>query len=236
MNVEEVMTTHVVTVEPGDTVLHAARLMLQHRISGLPVVDPGGALVGIVTEGDFLRRAEIGTQRKRPRWLEYLLSPGKRAEEYVHSHGRKVSEVMTPDPRTVTEDAALDDVVKVMEAQRIKRLPVLRDGKLVGIVTRANLLRAFASLAQEVGPPARDDETIRKWLIADLEARKWAPVPLLNIMVRNGIVELWGTITDERQRQAIVVAAENIPGVKGVRDHLAWIDPMSGHVPARARR
>ena len=230
MNAEEVMTTRVISVAPSDTILHAARLMLQHRISGLPVVGPGEDLVGVVTEGDFMRRVELGTQQKHSRWIEYLLTPGKRADEYVHSHGRKVSEVMTCDPRTVAEDTPLEEVVKVMEKHGIKRLPVVRNGKLVGIVTRSNLLRALVSLAQEVGPPARDDATIRNWLMADLEKRNWAPLPLLNIVVRNGIVELWGTIMDERQRQAIVVAAENIPGVKGVRDHLTWVDAMSGMV------
>lgn len=230
MNAEDVMTTRVISVEPDDTILHATRLMLQHRISGLPVVDAGGNLVGVVTEGDFIRRVELGTQRRRPRWIEYLLSPGKRADEFVHSHGRKVGEVMTRDPRTVEEDTVLEEIVKLMEKHAIKRLPVMRKQKLVGIVTRANLLRALASLAQEVGPPARDDATIRDWLMADLNKRDWAPLALLNIVVRNGFVELWGTITDERQRQAIIVAAENIPGVKGVRDHLAWVDAMSGMV------
>ena len=230
MRAEDVMTARVISVTPTDTILHAARLMLQHKISGLPVVDASGSLVGVVTEGDFMRRVELGTQRRRPRWIEYLLTPGKRADEYVHSHGRKVGEVMTHDPLTVGEEAALDEIVKVMEKRRIKRLPVVRDGKLVGIVSRANLLRALASLAREVEPPARDDATIRNWLVADLEQRAWAPLALIDIVVRNGIVELWGTITDERQRQAIVVAAENIPGVKGVRDHLVWIDIMSGTV------
>lgn len=230
MNAEDVMTTHVITVAPNDTILRAVRLMLQNRISGLPVVETDGRLVGIVTEGDFLRRVELGTQRTRPRWIEYLQSLGKRADEYVHSHGRKVGEVMTYDPRTVQDNAPLEEVVRIMEKHQIKRLPVMRDEKLVGIVTRANLLRALASLAQEVGPPAADDAAIRRWLMADLEQRDWAATPFLNIIVRNGIVELWGSIMDERQRQAIVVAAENIPGVKEVRDHLAWVDTLSGMV------
>jgi CBS domain-containing protein len=230
MNAEDVMTTRVISVSPDDSILHAARLMLQQRISGLPVVDADRGIVGIVSEGDFLRRVELGTQRRRPRWIEYLLTAGKRADEYVHAHGRKVGEVMTHDPKTIEESTPLDEVVEIMERCRVKRLPVVRNGKLVGIITRANLLRALASLAQEVEPPARDDATIRNWLMADLEKRDWAPLALISIVVRNGIVELWGTITDERQRQAITVAAENIPGVKGVRDHLAWMDSMSGAV------
>ncbi len=230
MKAKDVMTTRVVSVEPDATVLRAARLMLQNRISGLPVVDAGGALVGIVTEGDFLRRAETGTERKRPRWIENLLTSGKRADEYTHTHARRVDEVMSLDPLTVAEDVPLDEVVKVMEQHRIKRLPVMRGQKIVGIISRANLLHAFASVAKEMGPPAPDDATIRSRLLAELDKQKWAPLALIDVVVRNGVVELWGTITDERQRQALAVAAENIPGVKGVRDHLAWVEPMSGMV------
>ena len=222
------MTSRVVTVEPGVPVLHAARLMLQNRISGIPVVDAGGDLVGIVTEGDLLRRVETGTERRRPRWLEFLLSSGKQADEYVHTRGRKVEDVMTHDARTVAEDVPLDEIVKVMEKHHIKRLPVMRGPKLVGIVSRANLLHALACLAEEAAPAAPDDATIRRQLLSELAKQDWAPHSRLNILVRNAIVDLWGTITDERQRQALIVAAENTPGVKGVRDHLAWIELYSG--------
>ncbi len=230
MKAKDVMSHRVISVEPGATILQAIRLMLQNRISGLPVVDAGGRLAGIVTEGDFLRRAETGTERKRPRWIENLLTSGKRADEYVRTHARKVEEVMTRDPLTVVEDVPLEEVVKVMEKHRIKRVPVVRGQKVIGIVSRANLLHALASVAKEVGPPAHDDEAIRNRLMAELDKQKWAPVPLLNIVVRNGMVELWGTITDERQRQALTVVAENIAGVKGVRDNLAWVEPVSGMV------
>jgi CBS domain-containing protein len=230
MKAGDIMTRNVVSIDPDSTVLQAVRLMLQHRISGLPVVDKSGALVGIVTEGDFLRRAETATERKRPRWLEFIMGPGRLADEYVKSHARKVSEVMTPEPQTVSEDAPLEEVVQRMEKHRIKRLPVVRDKKLVGIVSRANLLHALASLAPSAPPPAASDGSIRDRLLTELSSQKWAPIGALNVMVRNGVVELWGTITDERERQALIVAAENIPGVKAVRDHLAWVEPTSGMV------
>ena len=228
MKVKDVMTRQVISIEPGMSVRQAAQLMLQRRISGLPVIDKAGRLVGIVTEADFLRRAETGTQRRRARWLEFLMGPGPLADEYVHTHGRKVEEVMTPDPETVAEDGELDEVVQLMEKRRIKRLPVVRGKRVVGIVSRANLLHALVSAGRDVKPPTPNDEAIRERLLADLNNQRWAP--LINVVVRNGIVELWGSLTDERQRQAVVVAAENISGVKVVRDHLAWIDPMSDMV------
>ena len=230
MKAKDVMTSPVVTVEADDTVLQAVRIMLQRRMSGLPVVDKQGRLIGIVTEGDFLRRAETGTQRRRPRWLEFLVGPGRLAVEYTHAHGRKVGEVMTPEPVTVAEDAPLEDLVRLMEKRQIKRLPVVRGQQLVGIVSRANLLHALASVAREAKPAEQSDEAIRTLLLSELGKQPWAPVALINPIVRNGVVELWGTITDERERQALVVAAENVPGVKAVRDHLAWVDASSGMV------
>src|SRR5579864_9707198 len=157
MRVKDVMTPNVVCVGADEPVLKAARLMLQNRISGLPVIDKDGELVGIVTEGDFLRRSELGTQRQRPKWLEFIVGPGKLAEDYVHASGRKVEEIMTPEPCVVGEDVALEHVVELMERRRIKRLPVVRDGRLVGIVSRANLMHALASLAGEAQPSAGPD-------------------------------------------------------------------------------
>jgi CBS domain-containing protein len=228
MKAKDVMTSPVVSVEPDDSVLQAVRIMLQRHISGLPVIDKEGRLVGIVTEGDFLRRAETGTQRRRPRWLEYLLGPGRLADEYTRTHGRKVHEIMTADPLTVSEDTPLDEIVRTMEKRRIKRLPVLRGAEVVGIVSRANLVHALAGLAGEVKPTTASDQAIRDRIIAELAGQTWAPTALINVIVRDGVVELWGTITDERERQAIIVAAENAPGVKAVKDHLAWVDTMSG--------
>src|SRR5262249_18475060 len=154
-----------------------------------PVVDDKGSLVGIVTEGDFLRRAETGTERKRPRWLEFFTRPGRLADEYVQSHGRKVSEVMTPDPVTVAEDTSMEEIVRLMEGRRIKRLPVLRAGKVVGIVSRANLLHALAAVGREAPPSQKDDQTIRARILANLAKQPWAPRNLIDVTVRNGAVE-----------------------------------------------
>jgi CBS domain-containing protein len=227
MKVKDVMTTPVLSVEPDSSILAAVRIMLERRISGLPVVEKD-RLVGIVTEGDFLRRAETGTQKQHPRWLEFLLGPGRLADEYTRSHGRKVGDVMTFDPITVTEETTLDEVVRIMEKHRVKRLPVVRGDTLIGIVSRANLVHALAGVARELQPSAKGDAAIRERLLAELAKQPWAPVALIDVLVRDGTVELWGTITDDRQRQAIAVAAENIAGVKAVQDHLVWVEPTSG--------
>ena len=230
MRAEDVMTREVIAVDPDATVMEAARVMLEHHISGLPVVDKQGKLVGVLSEGDFLRRRETRTERRRGRWLEFLMGPGRVAEEYTHSHGRKVSEVMTPEVHTVNETASLEDVVEIMEHKRIKRVPVMCGEQVVGIITRSNLMQAMVSLAREAPPPAADDAVIRSRLLAEIDKQQWAPAATVNVVVRDGVVELWGMIVDERQRDALKVAAENIPGVKAVKDHLVWMEPGSGLV------
>jgi CBS domain-containing protein len=228
MQVKDMMTSPVISVEPDASIWQAVRIMLQRRISGLPVIDKHGRLVGMVSEGDFLRRAETGTQRRRPNWLEFLMGPGRLADEYTRSHGRKIQDIMTPDPVTVTEKTLLDEVVRTMEQRRIKRLPVVRGNEVVGIVSRANLMHALAGIARELVPSTATDEAIRAQLLTELAKEPWAPVALIDVVVRNGVVELWGTITEERQRQALIAAAENVPGVKAVQDRLCWVDAMSG--------
>jgi CBS domain-containing protein len=230
MKAEDVMTRDVISIAPDATVLQAARLMLQHHISGLPVVDKDGKLVGVLSEGDFLRRRETRTEHKRSRWLEFLMGPGRIAAEYSHSHGSKVAEVMTTEVQTVDELTALEDIVDLMERKRIKRVPVVCGGQLVGIVTRSNLMHAMVSMARVAQPSAKDDVTIREKLLAEFQKEIWAPAAMTNVVVRDGVVELWGVIVDERQREAMKVAAENIPGVKAVNDHLVWVEPTSGMV------
>jgi CBS domain-containing protein len=230
MRAADIMTPDPVCISPDASISEAIGVMLERKFSGLPVADAGGSLVGIVTEGDLLRRTETATQRKRPRWIEFLLGPGRLASEYVQTAGRKVSDVMTSEVRTVAEDAPLDAIVHLMERYQIKRVLVVRDRKLVGIVTRANLLQALASVAGETKAGPASDASIRERLYAELKNQPWAPIGLINIVVRNGVVHLSGTLFDERHRGAIRVAAERIPGVTGIEDHLVWVDPMSGMV------
>lgn len=228
MKASEIMTPGVYTIKPDTSVRDAARLMIERGISGLPVVDAAGQVVGIVTEGDFLRRAETSTEWRRPRWLEVLLGPGRLASDYVRTHARKVEEIMTRDVVTVSADTPLQDVVGIMERRRIKRVPVVRDGAVVGIISRANLVQALARLAEEAPPSRPDDEAMRARIIAELEKQEWAPRSLINVIVRDGVAELWGTILDEKERDAVRVLVENVPGIAGVQDHMIWVEPMSG--------
>jgi len=228
MDVRDVMTSNVLSVSPQESVVVAAKLMLQKKISGLPVVDDLGELVGIVTEGDFLRRTEIGTKRQRPKWVEFFVGPGRLADEYIRFSGRKVSDVMTRDVQTATPETPLSEAVRIMERHHIKRLPVIENGRMIGIVTRANLLHAMASFVDEVGPSRPEDTAIRERLLAELATQPWTPVSTIDVTVRDGVVHLSGAITEERQRQALRVAAENIPGVKKVEDYVTWIEPLSG--------
>src|SRR5262245_45309055 len=171
MKASDVMTRRIVSIGPDDSVVRAARLMLQNHISGLPVVDATGALAGIVTEGDFLRRTELDTRQHGPRWIELLLGPGRLASEYVRASGRKVSDVMTRQLRTISSDTPLKEVVSLMERYHIKRLPVVDNGKLVGIVSRANLLHALANRAADTPERPHDDQTIRDRLLTELEGQ-----------------------------------------------------------------
>jgi CBS domain-containing protein len=230
MKAKDVMTPDVLTVTEDTSVLEAIRLMLQRRISGLPVVDASGALVGMVTEGDLLRRAEIGTERHRARWIEFLAGPGRQADEYAHAHGRKVRDVMTREVHTIPEHAALNDALDSMERYHVKRVPVMRGLKMIGLITRSNLLRAIAGLARATRPESADDAAIHDSLVAELKKQPWAPTASIDVAVANGVVTFTGAILDDRQRNALRVAAENIPGVKKVEDHLVWIEPMSGTV------
>lgn len=230
MKAQDIMSRRVITVRRDSELREAIATMLEHGISGLPVTDENGALVGMLTEGDLLRRSELGTQRHRPRWLEFLIGPGKLAAEYTHAHGRTVADAMSESLYYATPDMPLQQVVEMMEKQRIKRVPVLEDGRLVGIITRANLLRALALAAPALPAVSPSDEQIRQQLETELAASAWAPRSMLNVTVQNGAVHLYGTILDGREREALCVAARNIPGVTAVHDHLVWCEPTSGMV------
>lgn len=229
MRIRDIMSKPVITVARTATLAEAIHRMLDAHVSGLPVVDEAGGLVGVISEGDLLRRAEMGTQPQHSRWLEWLIQPGRLASEYVRANGRLVHELMTLEPVTVDEDAPLQEAVSLMERWRIKRLPVMgRDG-LVGIVTRADIIRGLAGfLAPAYEEQATSDAEIRSRILAELAAQSWAPTAALDIEVENGVVRLRGTIFDERERDALRVAAENVVGVRRVEDHLVWVEPNTG--------
>ena len=224
MRADQIMTRQLITVGPETPVVEAANAMLQHHVSGLPVIDAAGKLIGIISEGDFIRRVEIGTQRERGRWLRFLVGAGRVAADFVHERGRKVREIMTPDPVTIAEDTPLTEIVSALDQHDIKRLPVVRREKLVGIVTRSDLLRAVADLARDLPDSTADDDKIRTRVRESIESSDWAP-SRFNVIVRDRVVYLSGIVTDERCRQAAIVAAENVAGVSQVKDELCSYPP-----------
>ncbi|WP_188263263.1 CBS domain-containing protein [Azospirillum tabaci] len=227
MKAADIMTRQVVTIGPDATVTEAAKRMLENRISGLPVCDSNGRLLGVISEGDLLRRTETGTVRRASWWLAMFAGAPNQAADYTKSHGRHVRDAMTESLISVTEETPLDEVVRLMEGNRIKRVPVLNNGKLVGIISRANLLHVLASIAPDVSPAAADDRVVRDRLLETLRAQPWAPEISENIVVRNSVVHLWGSVRTEAQRDAIRVAAENTPGVTRVENHLIIVDHVA---------
>lgn len=219
MKARDVMVSPVITLKPTTTVKEAAKLFLDRHISAAPVVDEKGKVIGIVSEGDLLHRVEAGTETQRPWWLRILASEEAVAQDYIRTHGRRVEDVMTRDVITVSPDTPLQEIANLLESKRIKRVPVLSNGQLVGIVSRANIIQAVASARKGLEIPV-SDSAIRERLLAHLNAQPWAHTFLLNVTVNDGVVDLWGSARSEVEKKAIRVAAESIPGVRAVNDHL----------------
>jgi CBS domain-containing protein len=218
MKARDVMVRAVVTTSPDTTVEKLARLMINLRISGVPVMDKDGRLVGMVTEGDLLRRVETGTERHRPRWSEPFSSNSRLAAEYIKSHAKRVADIMTREVCSVGELATLGEIADLLEAKHIKRVPVVHDGKIVGIVSRADLLKVLVSGGAGT-ENEEQDRAIRALLLAELREQKWADASEGRVVVSDGIVHLWGIVGSENERRALRIAAENTPGVRGVEDH-----------------
>lgn len=220
------MSVKVVTVSPSASVRDVAALMVEKHLSGLPVLNDSGKLVGIVSEGDLLRRPEIGTEKHRRRWASFFVGADEQAREFTKSHGLRVADIMTEQVTHVSESTSLGDIVELMEKHKVKRLPVLSEGKLVGIVSRVDLLRALAlTHAEPVPQPAHTDAAIRAAMNDVLANEEWAMSAMVNVIVSEGVVNLWGVVDSNDQRRALRVAAENIPGVTAVEAHLSFSLP-----------
>jgi CBS domain-containing protein len=220
MLARDVMVSPVITVGVDATVHDVARTLLENRISAVPVLDGKGKLAGIVTEGDLMHRVEAGTERRPSRWLEVLQGNWTLADDYVKSHTTKIADIMTRDVITALPDTPLHEIAALLERRRIKRVPIIgSNGDLVGIVSRANLLQAVATARPklEVNLP---DSAIRQKIVDHLKQQRWAHAYNLNVTVSNGVVDLWGVVESDAERKALHVAAENVPGVAMVNDHL----------------
>ena len=221
MQAIDIMTNEVIAIDENATVPAVAKLLAERGISAVPVVDKDNQVIGMVSEGDLLHRAETGTERRRPWWLDMMASTNKLAGDYIKSHSGKVKDVMTRNVLSVTETTPVADIAFLLETNRIKRVPVVRDGILVGIVSRANLVRALAmTISEPVSGSDAEDRTIREKLLAELKAQRWAEISPANVTVKDGVVHLWSSYLSEQEKQALIVAAENIPGVRRVEDHM----------------
>jgi CBS domain-containing protein len=215
------MYSPAVTATPDASILEVVQLMLDNRISAVPIVDSDGLLVGLVSEGDLLRRVEIGTQQHRSWWLTAFRGAVSLAEDFIKSQSMKVSEVMTKEVITAREDTPLWEIAEILEKKKFKRVPVVRDGRVVGIVSRANLLQALTTQREMTADaPSTDDREIREALVEVLRGEPWSNMSHLNVVVLDGVVHFWGLVTSDAQREALKVAAGGVPGVRDIMDHM----------------
>lgn len=228
MQATDVMTTKVVTAQPDTKVQAIVNLLLKYRISAVPVVDADNHIVGIVSEGDLMRRTENDTERRPSWWLEAIFSKQKDAGDYIKSHGRKAENVMTRNVVTITEETPLHEIARLLEKHKIKRVPVTHNGELVGIISRANLLQGLAAKTSEsTSAISSDDKTIREKLLFELSEEVRLDRAMINVIVNKGAVQLWGIVNSEIEKQAAGVAAENVPGVKTVENYLGRVPPWT---------
>ena len=230
LTARQLMTQPAITVRDTDTIQFAIERMLGNGISGLPVVGARGGLVGMLTEGDLLRRAEIGTEKVRSHWLEFLIGPGKLADEYTHAHSQLVRDVMSNQVIHAEPAASLKTLAELMQSKRIKRIPIVEKDQLIGVVGRIDLLRAISNAYATVSGASCPDSDIKFRLWSELRGTQWAPCNTITISVSDGVVTLGGMITDGRERSALCSAASNTAGVKKVHDHMTWVDLVSGTV------
>ena len=220
MRATDAMIRDVVTVHPDTDVADAIKLLSEHDVSALPVLNPAGNLVGILSEADLIHRVEIGTEKHRPWWQEAVTGASTLAEEFAKSHGRKVGEIMAPGVISVSEDTPLSEIAALFERKRIKRVPVVKDGKLVGIVSRSNLIQALASVVGLMDMHDETDRQIRLELLSRLKDQPWTGFGDRNITVGNRVVHLWGLVGSEAERKALLALAEGVPGVSRVSDEM----------------
>lgn len=219
MKARDVMVSPVITVKESSPVKDVAKIFLEHRISAVPVVDGKDKLVGIVSEGDLLHRAEAGTERRRSWWLEAFTEDATLATEFIKAHGRTIADVMTRDVITASPDTPLYEIANILEKRMIKRVPIVENGRLVGIVSRANLIQAVASGRKAIELPM-PDAAIRDKLLAALNGQRWVHTALMNVTVVDGVVNLWGITYSAKERKAIRIIVESIPGVRAINDNM----------------
>jgi CBS domain-containing protein len=225
MQASDVMSRVVITVDEQAPIAEALRLMLGKAISGLPVVDCNNQLVGIITEGDLLRRAELATERHLAWWKNLLFGPWYSAQEYVRTHARTVGSVMTRETLCIAEDTPLSMVVRMMEQGHVKRLPVTKNGKVIGMVSRRDVLQPLSTLVGDPLTGTASDASILQQIEQDLAAQPWSPRRNISVIVKDGVVALSGTVSGFEQREALQVLIADIAGVRKIQDQLLVVNP-----------
>jgi CBS-domain-containing membrane protein len=220
MNASDVMVHDVVTIGPDEPVSKAVQLMVDHDISALPVVDDDRRVIGVLSEADLIHREKIGTEKHRAWWLEAIMPASVLALDYAKSHGRKVSELMSENVISAAEDTPLSEIASLLEKHRIKRIPILKDGKLIGIVSRSNLIQALASAPPKVEGDQVADRGIRAAILARLAEQSWTGFGERNVVVTNGVVHLWGLVSSPEEYKALLAFAESVPGVREMSDEM----------------
>jgi len=231
MHAADVMTKNAISIRLDTAVPDIAQLLLANRISAVPVIDPDQKILGIVSEGDLMRRPENETESRHSWWLEAIFSTRDWPRDYIKTHGRTADDVMTRKVVVVTEDTPLHEIARLLEIHHIKRVPVVRDGRLVGIVSRANLLHGLvAQGTKNLVCNTPNDKEIREQLLNTFSKEAGLGTALINVIVKDGVVQLWGTVGSTTDRKAANLAAENTPGVKTVENNLnqiaSWVGPV----------
>ena len=220
MKAADVLGVNVVTAKTGWSVQQVAMVMLEKGISGLPVLDKDERVVGMVSESDLMRRADCGTGHRHSWWLRMFMGRDGLAQEYVKEHGRKVEDVMTSTVMTASPSTSLAEIAELLERNNIKRVPIVANGKLVGIVSRANVVQAVASCLRNDNSTNQPDAGLREAILARFKNEPWAQTCLINVTVNQGTADLWGVAESEAQKKAFRVAAEATPGICAVNDNL----------------
>jgi len=229
MKASDVMITDVITVKPDSDVPEVAALLLNNHISAAPVVDNTGRLIGIISEGDLLRRGEAGTGHERSWWLRLLIGREVLAAEFLKEHSRRVGDLMTREIVSAEPDTPVAEIATLLERHRIKRVPIVQNDKVVGIVSRANLIQALATFRKKaLQPQPIADAELREKIVSRLKSEPWVRPNLVNVTVTDGTVDLWGLVGSAVEKQALRVAVETIPNVKAVNDHVIVRPVASG--------
>ena len=220
MKAYDIMVRNVITTRPQASVSEVAKLLVDNDISALPVVDGTGQVVGVISEADLMRREELGSEKTRHWWLETITSGATLAEEFAQSHGKRVEELMSSQVISATEDASLGEIASLLEKPRIKRVPILKGGKLIGVVSRSNLIQALASAKSQVPTAAETDHMLRAEIVGRLAEQQWTDFGERNVIVVNGVANLWGLVGSPSERKALTALVEGVPGVTEVRDEM----------------